>query len=143
MLKVPITVMGYRCQRCGHGWTPRAEAEPRVCPKCKSPYWNRLRRRTNGRVGLTTPHPRSARGLTPSDPSTPLRTGSAQGRLKVSGGVVTRAEASGFWTDRSLQDIVAEQGVHPVKDWDSLVGGWPEGADFDAFLEAIRESRKS
>jgi DNA-directed RNA polymerase subunit RPC12/RpoP len=41
MTKVPITVMGYRCTRCGHEWVPREGGqEPRVCPKCKSPYWN-------------------------------------------------------------------------------------------------------
>ena len=47
MAKVPITVMGFRCDRCEHEWVPRGEAngeEPRVCPKCKSPYWNRPRR---------------------------------------------------------------------------------------------------
>lgn len=45
MGKIPITVMGYRCERCGHEWVPReAETEPRVCPKCKSPYWDRPRR---------------------------------------------------------------------------------------------------
>jgi hypothetical protein len=58
---------GYYCQRCGHRWVPKwlgaayrakgekvrilandpgpapteAEPDPRVCPACKSPYWNR------------------------------------------------------------------------------------------------------
>ena len=38
--------MGYRCERCGHQWLPRGDSaeEPRVCPRCKSPYWNRPRR---------------------------------------------------------------------------------------------------
>lgn len=45
MAKVPITVMGYRCERCGHEWVPKdADREPAVCPKCKSPYWNRPRK---------------------------------------------------------------------------------------------------
>jgi len=45
MPRVPITLMGYRCDRCGHEWIPKyAENEPAVCPKCKSPYWNRPRR---------------------------------------------------------------------------------------------------
>jgi DNA-directed RNA polymerase subunit RPC12/RpoP len=45
MARVPITVMGYRCERCGHEWVPRDfDSEPRVCPKCKSAYWNRPRR---------------------------------------------------------------------------------------------------
>ena len=42
MARVPITVMGYRCERCSHEWIPHdLEQEPAVCPKCKSPYWNR------------------------------------------------------------------------------------------------------
>ncbi len=45
MPKVPITVMGYRCERCGHEWVPRMDSEPRVCAKCKSPYWNTPRTR--------------------------------------------------------------------------------------------------
>src|SRR5258708_6427156 len=46
MARVPITVMGYRCERCSHEWIPRngQQAEPRVCPKCHSPYWNSPRR---------------------------------------------------------------------------------------------------
>lgn len=36
------------CSRCGHTWEPREDVAvkaPRVCPKCKSPYWNRPRKR--------------------------------------------------------------------------------------------------
>jgi hypothetical protein len=46
MARVPITVMGLRCERCGHEWIPRGgiEEEPRVCPKCRSPWWNRPRK---------------------------------------------------------------------------------------------------
>jgi hypothetical protein len=47
MARVPITVMGYRCDRCDHEWIPRGgdlDAEPKVCPKCKSPYWNQPRK---------------------------------------------------------------------------------------------------
>src|SRR5215211_8496756 len=46
MARVPITVMGFRCERCGHEWVPRggSEEEPRACPKCRSPYWNRPRK---------------------------------------------------------------------------------------------------
>jgi len=37
--------MGYRCERCQHEWIPREfEKEPRVCPKCKSAYWNQPRK---------------------------------------------------------------------------------------------------
>ncbi len=46
MALVPITVMGFRCNRCAHEWVPRGDVsnEPKVCPKCKSPYWNTTRK---------------------------------------------------------------------------------------------------
>ena len=48
MAKVPITVMGFRCERCDHEWIPiNSSREPAVCPKCKSPYWNRPRRKAS------------------------------------------------------------------------------------------------
>jgi predicted Zn-ribbon and HTH transcriptional regulator len=40
-----IELKGYLCERCSHTWLPRGkEQEPKVCPKCKSPYWNTPRR---------------------------------------------------------------------------------------------------
>ena len=36
----------YRC-RCGHAWLPKSLKtieRPRVCPSCKSPYWDRPRK---------------------------------------------------------------------------------------------------
>lgn len=37
-----IQLSGFECERCTHSWVPRMEMQkPRVCPKCKSPYWNR------------------------------------------------------------------------------------------------------
>jgi hypothetical protein len=46
MSRVPITVMGFRCERCSHEWIPRGsgDEEPRVCPKCRSPWWNKPRK---------------------------------------------------------------------------------------------------
>jgi hypothetical protein len=44
-----IKLEGYKCERCGHVWLPRKYGEsekgkdPVICPKCKSPYWNRPR----------------------------------------------------------------------------------------------------
>jgi predicted Zn-ribbon and HTH transcriptional regulator len=35
-----VLLEGYRC-RCGHEWLKRGELEPRVCPRCKSPRWDR------------------------------------------------------------------------------------------------------
>src|SRR5437870_5490812 len=49
MARVPITIMGFRCDRCGYEWVPRksSKADPKVCPnpKCKSPYWNTPRKK--------------------------------------------------------------------------------------------------
>ncbi|MBU4086866.1 MAG: hypothetical protein KKB21_04805 [Nanoarchaeota archaeon] len=41
-----ITLEGYCCERCGHRWVARNKEEPRVCPRCKSPYWDRPRKLT-------------------------------------------------------------------------------------------------
>ena len=42
---VTKTFEGFGCERCGHEWVPRNKDQPpRVCPKCKSPYWDRPRR---------------------------------------------------------------------------------------------------
>jgi hypothetical protein len=52
--RVKIQIWGWLCERCGHKWVPRdMEGEPdgpRVCPKCKSPYWNRPRREKKSEV---------------------------------------------------------------------------------------------
>jgi len=43
-----IKINGYRCERCSHQWVSRTNSvggrAPIVCPKCKSPYWNVLRK---------------------------------------------------------------------------------------------------
>lgn len=41
MAKINITLEGYKCERCGHEWIPRTKEYPVICPKCKSPYWDR------------------------------------------------------------------------------------------------------
>jgi len=37
----------YECNRCGYKWVPRSEKVPMACanPKCRSPYWNKIRER--------------------------------------------------------------------------------------------------
>ena len=55
---VKIQLWGYECTRCGHQWVPRGiepadpttpppepKREPKVCPSCKSPYWNKPRQK--------------------------------------------------------------------------------------------------
>lgn len=39
------TVTAFSCDRCDHEWIPRNPEEfPKVCPRCKSPYWNTPRK---------------------------------------------------------------------------------------------------
>ena len=40
-----IQLAGYLCDRCEHTWVPREDTDyPKVCPKCKSPYWDTPRK---------------------------------------------------------------------------------------------------
>jgi len=40
-----IKVHGFKCLRCPHEWVPRKpDQPPRVCPSCKSPYWDKERK---------------------------------------------------------------------------------------------------
>jgi len=41
---VPVLITRL-CLRCGHEWIARQEKPPRTCPKCKSPYWDKKRRK--------------------------------------------------------------------------------------------------
>lgn len=41
-----VLLEGCRC-RCGHEWLPRVKGErPAVCPKCKTPRWDKPKRET-------------------------------------------------------------------------------------------------
>ena len=31
------------CLRCDHKWYQRTPAHPKLCPSCKSKYWNEVR----------------------------------------------------------------------------------------------------
>ena len=35
----------YTCKRCGGSWTARKNKKPVQCPKCKSPYWDKDRKK--------------------------------------------------------------------------------------------------
>ena len=49
MAEIVLKIKGYRCERCSHQWLPRREEKPVICPKCKSPYWDRARREKRGK----------------------------------------------------------------------------------------------
>lgn len=38
------------CQRCYHYWKRRRKKLPKICPKCKSPYWNKPRKKSSKEV---------------------------------------------------------------------------------------------
>ncbi len=39
-----ILIVGHRCYRCSHEWVSSDKNNiPKVCPSCKSPYWDRPR----------------------------------------------------------------------------------------------------
>lgn len=46
-----VKLDGYKCERCDHLWVPRSKIDelPIICPKCKSPYWNKARIATSSK----------------------------------------------------------------------------------------------
>jgi len=45
MKKIKVTITKIECLRCGHTWIARKEEKDiKICPKCKSPYFNIPRR---------------------------------------------------------------------------------------------------
>ena len=57
--------------RCSHEWLPRNRSErPRVCPRCKSPNWDKPHRAKQGERRMTSQL--RDRTLDPSKASTPI-----------------------------------------------------------------------
>jgi DNA replicative helicase MCM subunit Mcm2 (Cdc46/Mcm family) len=49
MVQRKRNVTVYQCERCEHEWIPRdaladEQELPTICPKCKTPYWNKPRK---------------------------------------------------------------------------------------------------
>jgi len=110
MARVPITVMGYHCERCGHEWIPRGKSnmEPKTCPKCKSPYWDRSRKMSyedfSGRIKATLV--RTARPMT----WTEIRTAAALPQLYPNNQWVHRLERDiGLNRHRSNDGVILWQ----------------------------------
>lgn len=66
-------------------------------------------------------------------------------RLRVVAAVLPELEdqlpatpsSSAFWQGLDIQGLAERQGVSPVADLDSLLGGWPEDESIDDFLAAL------
>lgn len=39
-----------RCYRCGYIWESKSKKSPAICPRCKSPYWDRPRRKREDNI---------------------------------------------------------------------------------------------
>ena len=42
-MAMQIDIKKLKCKRCSHEWFPRG-IEVRICPKCKSAFWDRERK---------------------------------------------------------------------------------------------------
>lgn len=51
------TLRQQQCLRCGHHWWPRQVSKSRRCPGCRSPYWDRPRRRDTHKSAVSPPCP--------------------------------------------------------------------------------------
>jgi len=56
MVTVDLSNFQLECKRCGHRWIPR-KPDVRICPKCKSPYWDK--ERTPKKVNTEADHGKS------------------------------------------------------------------------------------
>ena len=45
-MKKEINIYECICERCEHKWITRSGEMPKVCPRCKSPYWDIPRKKT-------------------------------------------------------------------------------------------------
>jgi hypothetical protein len=50
--------------------------------------------------------------------------------------------STAFWQGSDIQILAERQGVQPIGDFDSLLGGWPEDESIDGFLAALSGWRR-
>jgi hypothetical protein len=75
-MRKTYSVEGFACERCSYEWIPRRvsmmlgtdkilvpHVDPRVCPRCKSPYWNKARK-----ISKAKPVPLSSAARKPRAP---------------------------------------------------------------------------
>lgn len=53
----------------------------------------------------------------------------------------TKIALSSFWKTKTFDELADEQGIYPVDDLSTIMGGWPTEEDVDSFLDTIRGAR--
>ena len=43
-IEMEMALARLKCKRCNHEWVRREDDLPEICPRCKSPYWNKPRK---------------------------------------------------------------------------------------------------
>ena len=43
IMEQKIVLKQYTCERCNHTWLPRTFERPRICPRCKSAWWDTVK----------------------------------------------------------------------------------------------------
>jgi hypothetical protein len=56
--------------------------------------------------------------------------------------VQVKSVPSGFWRNKTLDELMREQGVKPIQSLDELAGDWPPEDSVDEFLGLVREVRR-
>ena len=104
MAKIKLTVPGYRCERCRHEWVPRKPDEhPRVCPKCKSPYWDKPKK-DKGSCLMAKKGTSAGQGKPSNRVKSAVEAATAGNTAPVLAVAQTEVEAYGFIRDQ-LRDL--------------------------------------
>ena len=57
-----------------------------------------------------------------------------------------RHASEGFWREKTIEELAAEQGIRPVERLEDILGRgadlWDDDEDFERFLKGIRERRR-
>jgi hypothetical protein len=58
-----------------------------------------------------------------------------------------KEQSADFWKSKTLEELAAEQGIHPVENLDEVLGQgadlWRDDAELETFLAALRELRQA